>query len=307
MKTMYSQSMLLVAAAVCASLGVTTLVHASEHTAAKPAAHSTQKPAGQMTPAERKRLHELGREANRLMANISIVRLALSADMHNVAKHHVNDALLQAESLAKQAATFNATDPTLAARLTFKAKAGQNDYWLPIENEEFVVRTLDEALVKQRAPEIVAADARAVHLRIDLDTQNVLREIKRAKTAIAEGNFGVAMAALDSAHSSSVVESDSVDLPLERVRDNLILARELSQDKNYGSAGFALGYAQTALTDAEKSDPALAKLPETAALKRELEQMQKQIKDRDTNALKRFETALDQWAKKVAGWVKRTS
>lgn len=308
MKSKQSRQYLMAAIVIGAVSAAPITLLAAEQGATKPSAGAhqptTKKSGATGTPAEQKQLNEMSREARRLMANVSIARLALAADMPDVARKHVYEALPVAEKLVTSTSRFNVADPALAARLTFNAKAGKRDFWLPIENSEFVVRTIDEALLKRHRPEIVAADARMVHVRINLDTANVLREVRAARDALVAGNFGVAMRALDSAQASAVSETEVVGLPVERVRDNLILARELARDKDFGSASFALGYAREALAEAEKADPTLNKSAEVSMLSREIAQMQAQIKAREPSVLQRMERSLDGWVKKVEKWPK---
>jgi hypothetical protein len=307
---MNSPRKLLVALTASAALGAAATAHAQPGTAAaaKAAAPAgNTKPATsamKMTAAERARLETLTHESATLMAHTGIAAIALDADLRATASKHVEEALKVAGTLAAETAQVNSEYPLLAAQFTQRNGTGQKNYWLPLENDKLTVRDLDEVLMRQRAAAIDEVDVQSVRLRMYLDTASVQRELRRAKAAIEEGNYGIARDALRLAQLSTFTETVAVDQPLQRVRDNLVLARELTAQQNYASARRTLQYAQRDLKAFEGTDPMAKADPSLAKLQAEIDVLAKGLESKDSSAFSRASADIGRWVGQVEGWLK---
>lgn len=197
-------------------------------------------------------------DARQLVANVAMARLALGAEMMGDALDHVQAAIPIAERL-------------------IAGHAAGTPAWLPVQDDERVVHTLDDSLAHRHEQPLLAAEAHAVRTQRTVDPQHVLAELQLANRALERGDDVAAAAALEAADASVVAETNVLDLPLERVRDNLVLARELAADRDYGSAADALGFARAALADAELADASLRKRADAIALRHEIDALQARI------------------------------
>jgi hypothetical protein len=230
-----------------------------------------------------RRFADVALDTRRLMADVSIARVALAAEMPDDARTHVEAAL------------------ALAARLA--AAPGEHGPWLPLQDEEHVVRTLDDSLARRHELPLLAADAHAVRTRRALDPGVVLARLRAADAALTHGDVVGAAAAIDGAESSVVAETDVRDLPLERVHDNLVLARELATDGDRASAAEALGFARAALADAELADGALRSRPEAVQLGAEIAALQTRIGPVRPAGLQALHDKVRSWIADASAWV----
>jgi hypothetical protein len=176
---------------------------------------------------------------------------------------------------------------------------------VPLQEDERVVRTLEDSLARRHEGAVVAAEAHAVHTHRAVDPRTVQRKLEAAASALERGDAPAAAEALDGAESSVVAETSVRDLPLERVRDNLVLARQLAGDGAYGGASDALGYARAALADAELADATVRTRPEATRLRDEMQTLQAQIGTQEPAGLRRLQAAIGRAFDAVAAWLRR--
>lgn len=254
-------------------------------------------------PAVRALLEELAREARQLVANVQIARIALGADLDRVARDHVADALPAAERLVAEAGRFAAAHPSLAARFVPNGRAPATGTWLPLEDDEHVVRSLDESLRHRHQSPVPAAEAHAVHVHRAVDVGLVLAKLRAAQPLVERGDYGLAIATLDAAEAAVVAETDIRDLPLERAHDDLVVARRLAEERDFGSAADALGHARAALADAELADASLKARPEAVQLGEEIGELQSQVGARVPAGLERLHDAVGRWLAVLGRWL----
>jgi hypothetical protein len=110
---------------------------------------------------------------------------------------------------------------------------------------------------------------------------------------------GGLMAALDNVSKGAITETVMEDRPLEAARDNLILARELLEDKDYHGASFALKHASKELTAVETANPDSADNTRIKAMQSQIDSLQASIAKADPSELKTAEMKIDGWIKDV--------
>jgi hypothetical protein len=245
-------------------------------------------------PGDAARLAELAREGRRLMANVAIARIAVGAGLYPTATTHVHDALPLAERLVADGAAFGAAHPAQIAKLARDARPG-TAAWLPLQDDERIVRTLDATLAARDAAPVAPAEAHAVRTRRKVDARRVLAHLERADAALGRADYGAAADELVAAEAAIVAETDVRDLPLERVHDDLALARRLAADRNYGSAADAVGFARAALADAELATPGLRDRPDVVALRAEIAGLESRVGPREPAGLQRLEATMHRW------------
>lgn len=246
-----------------------------------------------LTEQEKKQYQEMVAQASKLMGHIGIANIALFHDMLPEATANVKAALETARKLEAETDQFN-TEMMKLGKIKYKTAKGSHDFWLPVLNDAFAVRTVDAEYMKSKKPSVEIVDAKLVHTSVELDTKAIRGNLENADAALQAKNYGEVQAALSAAADSTFTEQDISDLPLETVRDNLILARALAKDKNYGSAKFALGHAQDTLKEYQAAAP--KDNSEVAQkLQKEIAATQADIVKGSPNVLKEIESKITKW------------
>lgn len=267
---------------------------AAESAKADTSSHASSKA---MTDQEQKQYREMVVQASRLMGHVGIANIAVLHDMIPEATANTKAALEIARKLESETGQFNSEMMKLG-KLQFKTDKGQHDFWLPVLNDAFAVRTIDSEYMKSKKPNVEIADAQLVHTRVMLDTKAVLASLEKADAALKAKNYGEAQSALNSAADSAFTEQDVHEMPLETVRDNLVLARELAKDKNYGSAGFALSHAEETLKEYQ-SAAGKEHAAKVEQLHKEVVAMKAEIAKGKPSLLKETEAKISKWIHEV--------
>lgn len=241
----------------------------------------------------------LVREASKALAHVAIANIAISNQMMVEAQENVTDALAIARTLEASAARLEGNAIVKAGKISHKPKASPTDYWLPLANDKFIVRTLDETSTKGALEDLEIADARMVRYSLMLNTKQLRNELESASAALQAKNYGDAESALRRAAASTFSDEFVVDAPLETARDNLVLARELAHDRNYGTARLALDHASRDLERFSASRPPNKKTAEAAtAIQDQIATLKTQIDSKDPSLLRQAEG-------KIEGWISR--
>jgi hypothetical protein len=132
-----------------------------------------------------------------------------------------------------------------------------------------------------------------------LDTKITDEQLTKAQTAMSKKQYDVAVDALQNISKGIITEIVVEDRPLEAVRDNLILSRELLQDKDYRGASFALKHANTELAKFEKANPDDTDTAKIKKMQSQIYTLQASIDKQEPSALKTAETKIDSWIKYV--------
>jgi len=235
--------------------------------------------------------------ASEILGNISIANIALAYGLNDDALSHINAARQGISSMNGQMAPADASAPMTAGKLTYKTAQGESDYWIPVINDRFAVRSLDGKHLMSRQPDIDVTDAQSFHYKLFLDTKVADEQLAKAQTAIGQKKYDVAMNDLQGISKGAMSEMVAEDRPMEAARDNLVLARELLQDKDYRGASFALKHANTDLSRVENESPGTANNAYTKDMQSQIASLQATIAKENPSDLKMAETKIDGWVK----------
>jgi hypothetical protein len=230
--------------------------------------------------------------ARRLIADVEMARTALAADLVSAARQHVSEAVPLAQRLLDQAAADGPRAATASAR------------WIPVQDEQRVVRTPGAGPDGAGAGRVIAADAHSIQTRRAVDAGRVLAHLRVAERSLAASDAAAATRELDAAAGSIASQTEVRDLPLARVHDDLDLARELSARGDDDAANDALDFARAALADAELADVALARNVEAIAMRREIRRLGAQLDARRPGALHALGAALERDAVALGAWLR---
>ena len=248
--------------------------------------------------AEKQKYQGILKEASQMMGHVAIANIALLHNLTDEATENVQKALTIAAKLEGQTAQLN-TDAMKLGKLKYHTADGQShDYWLPVENNTFVVNSLDSEYMKSREPKAAAEDAQIVNTKVTLNTKQVVDALEKASGAITAKDYATAQIALTNAMDSTISGETISELPLVTAHDNLVLAKELVKNKDFNGAGFALNHAKDALTDYRKA-AGKEKSAQAGKLETEITALQKEISKDKPSAAAKIEKHIETWIHKV--------
>jgi hypothetical protein len=237
--------------------------------------------------------------ASAILGNISIANIALAYGMNDDASSHISAARQAITQLNAEMNPYKSSAPMTAGKLSYKTAKGESDYWIPVINDRFVVRTIDGKHLASKNPDIDVTDAQTIHYKMVLDTKIADEQLAKAQNAISQKQYAVAMVALDNVSKGAISEMVVADKPLEAARDNLILSKELLQDKDYRGSSFALKHANKDLAQAQKDSPTDKDNAKIKEMQSQIDTLQASISKEDPTVLKTAEMKIDGWIKDV--------
>lgn len=241
---------------------------------------------------------QMQEKSSEILGNISIANTALAYGMVDDAASHIAAARQAISAMNSQMTQADSSAmPMTAGKLTYKTPQGEADYWIPVINEHFAVRSLGGKHLMSKQPDIDVTDAESIHYKLFLDTKIADEQLAKAQAAIGEKKYDVAMNDLQGISKGAMSEMVAEDRPMEAARDNLILARELLQDKDYRGATFALKHANSEISRVEKMSPGTADNAFTKDMQSQITRLQATIAKENPSDLKMAETKIDGWVK----------
>ena len=188
-----------------------------------------------------------------MLGRVSIASIALLHNLTDAVTVNIQKALAIATKLKGQPAELNANTIKFG-KLKYRSAAGEIQYyWLPMENDTFVVNNLDSEYLQSKKAGVEEEDAQIVYSLVALDTKRELESLQKAAAAMSAKNYSEAQIALFTAMHSTISEETISELPLVTAHDNLVLARELFKSKELAGARFALNHAKEAMTEYQKT------------------------------------------------------
>jgi hypothetical protein len=267
-----------------------------------PAQASASQPSPTMSVADKQEFKSMQQDASTMMGHVGIANIALLYNLTDEANKNVQQALTIARKLEGQTAQLN-TDVAKFGKLKFNSTSGEShDYWLPIENDTFVVSNLDSEYLKSKQPKEAEEDAQVINTKVVLDVKMVRNSLEKAMTAISAKNYPDAQVALLNAEQSTFTGDTISELPLVTAHDNLMLAKSLAKSKDYDGASFALSHAKDALTEYQKT-AVKEKSTEAGKLQAEISALQSEITKDKPSVVANIEKRIDGWVHKVDGWM----
>ena len=156
-----------------------------------------------MTDSNKQEYKSMLQEASTMMGHVGIANIALLHNMTDEATDNVQKALTIARKLEGQTTQLNADLIKLGKFKYHSASGDTHDYWLPMENDTFVVNELDSEYLKSKQPKAAEVDAQVVNTIVALDVKQVRDSLEKAASAISVKNYGDAQVALSNAEQST--------------------------------------------------------------------------------------------------------
>jgi hypothetical protein len=144
----------------------------------------------------------------------------------------------------------------------------------------------------------VAVDVELIHTRADLNVELAREGLKAAEDSIQKDDSKTADNALATIQTGVIFNYAKMDLPLEKVRENLILAKNLVDARKNKQAKTALEVAGDALTEYEKGTGA-NRASESKTLRGEIQKLSQEIENNSKGAADQIMG----WWDKVRKWL----
>lgn len=254
-----------------------------------------------LTPQERE---SLSLSAGQLLIHVDRARDALHASDQAKAKQEIDKALTLARILKTTLPTFTVKTEVKAGTLHYEDDAKVQPPLVTLHEELNTVAILKPIRTAKKEQEKkdavaqgrpVAADIELRESRAQLNVDLALIGLESAQRALAENKPTIAEGALTAVQTGVVFEHVVADLPLERARLNLFLARQAVKSHNNQEVTTALKVAADALEEYEKMAGSNRE-KEIAALRKEIQALTQ------TGQGEVSEESINKWWQIIASW-----
>jgi len=240
--------------------------------------------------------------AAEILKHVNEARMAIGKKDMKAAGAHVDQGLVLVKIINETVPTFQVETTIKAGQLNYVDKENSKLPIVPIYDELQRVSVMApvEAAKKEASKSgvPVAVDVELIHTRADLNVDLAREGLQAAKDSIQKDDSRTADNALASIQTGVIFNYAKMDLPLEKIRENLLLAKNLVDVGKNKEAKAALDVAGDALMDYEKG-AGVSRASESKALREEIQKLSQDIE-------KNSKGAADQimgWWDKVRKWL----
>lgn len=246
--------------------------------------------------------------AERFIEALNAARMALAANQPDAAHAQIDLVEIQAQKL------MGASPSRISSsKMTFAEKNSARPAYYPlppdgtarsvaVETGPIKVKNVKSGPFWADNKGAAVTDAELVTIVIALDKSPVMKRLQGARDAIRNGELEEAGSELAALNKEVITIDSKVRLPLEKARDNLALARDFIQAKNYAGARFALGHARDALDNMEDSPAYTEQKERILSMRTDLVLLQDKIARNDPTALEKAEQTIKGWWSELKGW-----
>jgi hypothetical protein len=260
------------------------------------------KPDFLLTAQERE---SLSLSAGQLLIHVDRARDALHLNDQTRAKQEVDKALTLARILKTTLPTFTVKTKVDAGTLHYEDDAKVQPPLVTLHEElntVAILKPIRNAKKEQEKKDAItqgrplAADIELRESRAQLNVDLALVGLEAAQRALSENKTNVAEGALTAVQTGVVFEHVVADLPLERARLNLFLARQAVKSHNSQEVTTTLNVAVDALEEYEKMAGSMRE-KEIAALRKEIEALTRSGQGQAVS-----EDTINKWWQTIASW-----
>ena len=214
--------------------------------------------------------------AGRVLKHVDQARSALSTENREEAKQHIDQSILLTDIIRASLPIYDVTARISAGELVYEDREQVRDIVVPIFDEleraailSPVKNALSDAHETASEGASTVVDVELIQTRAELDIEAAHTHLDAALVAVENRQFEEADKLLAAIQTSVRLTRVEIDLPLERARSNLMLARDRGDDGRHEDAQFALRVAMDALADYETTAQDSRKA-EVASLREEM-------------------------------------
>lgn len=273
------------------------------HAAGRISAQVETKPAGKLSAEESR---ALSLSAAHMLKHVHQARLAIGKKDVKAASQNVDKGLVLVDIINQTVPAYKVETKIKAGELTYVDQADARPAIVPVYEELQRVSVLApiEAAKKAAQQEAavagvpVAVDVELIHTRTELNVELAAIGLRAAKDALQKDDSKAADAALATVQTGVIFGYTKMDLPLEKVRENLLLAKSLVDSGKAKEARAALEVAGDALEEYEKG-AGKNRAKEAKDLQAEMQKLAKDIEVNDKGASEK----ILEWWDRVRKWV----
>jgi hypothetical protein len=272
---------------------------ANLHAAGRITAEVETKPAAKLSAEESR---ALSLSAAQILKQVDQARSAIGKKDLKAAGRNVDQGLVLVKIINETVPAYKVETKIKAGELTYVDTDDAKPIIVPVyeELQRVAIMAPVEAAKKAAAdPGVpVAVDVGLVHTRTDLNVALAEAGLRAAKDALQKEDAKAADSALTTIQTGVIFGYTKVDLPLEKVRENLMLAKTLVDSGKAKEARAALEVAGDALAEYEKG-AGQNRAKEAKDLQAEIEKLSKDI---EANSKGASEKIMDWWDQ-VRKWI----
>lgn len=235
--------------------------------------------------------------AGRVLKHVDQARKAIAKNARKEARRQVQQAILLTDIIRQALPVYDVKAHISAGKLHYEDEDQVQDSVVPIFEElerSAILGPVEDAKAMAGA---AVADVDLVHTRAELDIDLARRHLDAARTALEQKDGDAADAALEAIQRSVRLTTVAVDLPLERARSNLMLARNRVDEGRLEDARAALRVALDALAEYQ-NNVGEERAAEVAGLRQEIAALEPTLQDDARGAREK----LDAWWDVVSSW-----
>ncbi len=237
--------------------------------------------------------------AGRVLRHVDLAREALAKESAKAARRQVEQALLLTDIIRQALPVYDVKAQISAGELRYQDEDRVQDSIVPIFeelNRAAVLAPVEAARAKHTAGAAVT-DVDLVHTRAELDIDVARGHLDAAREALKRKDLDAADAALAAIQRSVRLMTVTIDLPLERARSNLMLARNRVDEGRLEDARAALRVTLDALAEYQRQS-GKGREAEVSALRQEIAALEQVLQDDARGAREK----LDAWWDVVSSW-----
>ena len=243
--------------------------------------------------------------AGRILKHVDQARTALTKKDRGEATRHVTQAVLLTDIIRASLPVYDVKAKISAGDLTYEDREQVQETVVPIFDElerAALLSPVKDAKIDAQddATQATAVvDVELVHTRAELDIDLARLHLDAALAEIKGRDFEAAVASLGAIQTGVRLSRVEIDLPLERARSNLMLARDRVDEGRLEDARFALRVAMDALDDYQAMAQE-ARAKEASALKAEMARLQNTLQGNAGKA----RDMIDAWWDLLSEWAR---
>jgi hypothetical protein len=248
----------------------------------------------------------LSLSAAQILKHVDQARSAIGKKDFKAAGQNIDQGLVLVKIINQTVPTFKVETMIKAGTMTYVDNEDSKPAIVPVyeELQKVAVMAPIEAAKKAAQKDAAAAgvpvavDVQLVHTRTDLNVALAEAGLRAAKDALQKEDGKTADSALAAIQTGVIFGYTKVDLPLEKVRENLMLAKALVDAGKAKEARAALEVTGDALEEYEKS-AGQNRAKDAKGLRAEVEKLSKDI---EANSAGASEKIMDWWDQ-VRKWI----
>lgn len=191
-----------------------------------------------------------------------------------------------------------------AGRVVYEYNTKHKYNYFPIETGPVEVKEMSDGPLWAKNS-LAVSDADIVTLSLDLTNNKAESYLAQAETDITAGKLKDAEIKLGELTDEVVTVDNKVSVPIDKAHDNISIAQNFLRAKNYNGARYALGHADDALDEMQKSDDYKSRRASIVEMRKEVKALRDIITKKDPTLLQQSSTTLEKWRADLKAWANK--